>query len=198
MILTNIILILILGVCHVEFDKDIIIECKLSSKEETYNKGELPEFNVELINKGKEKIYLLGSLDGSDRKLRYPYCYFEIEKPLKDSISQFQGCGTLNLLREKDFQEVLPGESFDPYKEIDSQGYFPSNEIENKEHFKNKGKYLITFYYSTKSKNLQEYDGFLDYKYSREEKIVKKKLKSLLRQVPKINLKSNTIELEII
>lgn len=164
------------------------LECKISSSKPIYKKGELPKIEVSIINKSDENIYLVGSLDGSSFKFRKPYCYFSIEKPTIDSLPKPEMCKTLNPLRMEDFVKVKPGESFDPYLRIDEYGFFGAYNISRIDNFRNTGKYKISFYYSTFEK--KEKKSFV----KNEELTVL----NLLQLVPYVNLKSNTIEIEIV
>src|SRR3990170_1522626 len=49
--------------------------------EPTCELGKAPKIAVALTNQTDADIYLVGSLDASDCKWRYPYCYFEVTGP---------------------------------------------------------------------------------------------------------------------
>jgi hypothetical protein len=170
------------------------VECVLKAKKTVFRQGEVPELEVHLINRGKKSIYLIGSLDGSEKKWRMPYCYFTIEKPMPDT-PQFLTCKTLNPLRKDDFVKVGPGENFDPYMQVDNYGFFRSHELTQQETFRNPGIYRITFHYSTLSDNLNEYIGPSPGNWSeRSDTALQKKLFS---KVPRLDLASNTVEIRI-
>ncbi len=168
------------------------LECVLTSDKKVYNIGEIPSFSVNIINNTNSDIYLIGSLDGSDLKWRFPYCYFTVEKPnpLPDSLL-FGRCATLNPLRVPDFKLVKAGQKFNPYENIDNHGFFTDYTITNKETFKSKGIYKLTFHYSTNDQNLA---NFRTYKTSKSDSL---QIETLFKKVPKIELESNTIEIKI-
>lgn len=92
------------------------LSCTIWCDEPTCDLGHVPNIAVMLTNQAKSDIYLVGSLDGSDSEMRYPFCYFEVIGP--DGKSAVQGiprCGNTNMLGEKNFVNVSPGESFFPY-----------------------------------------------------------------------------------
>ena len=92
--------------------------------------GKAPNVTVALTNQTAEEVYLIGSLDASDSKWRYPHCYFEVTGP--DGTSAVQGigrCGNMNTLREQDFVEVPPGGAFDPLLQQVPKAEVRSNEI---------------------------------------------------------------------
>lgn len=163
-------------------------ECKLSSTKSTYKLGELPELKVEIINNSGKEVYFIGSLDASDEKWRKPYCYYTIERPVKDSIPQYGRCGMMNSLRKEDFVKVSEGQSFNPYMKVDDQGFFGAGSVQNPDNFKNPGTYKIQFHYSTQSNKMQDYHGDTE----------DKELVKLFEKVPHVDLESNVVEIQIV
>lgn len=164
--------------------------CKLTASRTVYELGELPDLTVEISNFSNSEVYLIGSLDASEERWRMPYCYYTIEKPKIDSVPPTGRCGNMNTLRPKDFVLVRPNETFNPYKDIDGFGFFDSYEINRPENFRNKGIYKIQFHYSTKSDTLENYLGD-SYKANKD------RLRRLFEKVPKIELSSNIVEIQI-
>ena len=162
-------------------------ECVISSLKKTYSIGETPQITVSIKNKTKKDVYLIGSLDGSEEKWRSPLCYFEIDSPGKRKAPTVGRCGNMNSLKETDFVWVKSGETFNPYQE----GFFSSYEIARVENFQKTGRYKITFFYSIKSVDMATYFGD-------DNGASKKAIKKLFAQVPHFELKSNTIEIEMI
>src|SRR5262245_6264823 len=78
------------------------LTCTIHSQP-TCELGQVPAISVEIANWTEGEIYLIGSLDGSDLKWRYPFCYFELigpdGKPPKTGVAR---CGNMNTIREKD------------------------------------------------------------------------------------------------
>ncbi|GAB4224494.1 MAG: hypothetical protein Kow0062_26370 [Acidobacteriota bacterium] len=54
----------------------------------------------------------------------------------------------MNGLRKEDFIDLRPAESFDPYMNVDSHGFFPAARLWASR-FKQPGGYRFTFHYST-------------------------------------------------
>lgn len=176
---------------QVASNKEINISCTISATAKIYKVGTLPLIQVEIVNNTSEDIYLIGALDGSGTKRRMPYCYFTIEKPRPDTII-YQGCGFSNPLRIEECRLVKSGGTFNPYTQIDSLGYWTDNTINRKETFRNAGLYKIQFHYSTNSEDIHSFLGSWDMNPEIP------KLKKLIEKVPKLELASNIIEIEIV
>jgi len=164
------------------------VYCLISSTKKVYKFGQTPEIEVSIVNDTQEDLVLIGSLDGSEETWRKPYCYFEIQKPFDFKIPSFSRCGNVNPLRIEDFVKVKKGEIFDPYMSLDGFGFFNSHSISRKDVFRKRGKYKITFHYSSKSKDIKDYLG--DGKEDDE-------LKKMFEKVHHLELKSNILEIEI-
>jgi hypothetical protein len=167
------------------------LTCTLKSDKIKYRVGELPKFKVEIANNTGKDIYLLGSLDGSDIKWRMPYCYFSIEKPIPDTL-RFVRCGNMNTLKSHDFKLVKAGAKFDPYERVGDYGFFTDFIITNSQSFKKAGFDKGKFHYSTNSQNI---DDFMGDRPFQQDKVKAQKLEALLRQMPKVEIVSNEIEL---
>lgn len=167
------------------------ITCDISAEKTTIKAGEVPKIEVMLTNNTDEDVYLIGSLDGSSEEWRFPHCTFSIEKPEKDVVPGTGRCGMMNVLREEDFVLVGPGESFDPFGEVDDHGFFPSWQIQDPEMFRNKGIYKIQFHYSTKPDSIAKYLG------SESENDVNRGIKKLFEKVPHVDVSSNILEIEV-
>lgn len=176
-------------------DESSNFECTLTTSQTVYKVGETPDINVSIKNHGEKDVYLVGSLDGSLEKWRLPYCYFEIEKPIIDSISPLARCGNMNSLKKKDFKLVRPNELIDPLSEMN--GYFQDYEIKRPEHFRNIGTYKITFFYSTQSDNVKDFIGIGFGASKSYIKTMIEEFSDLFLKVPSLKLKSNTVEILI-
>jgi hypothetical protein len=175
------------------------ITCTIRS-EPTCKAGSAPTISVELANWTDRDIYLIGGLDGSDLKLRYPLCYFEVVGPNGPiALPRFRFCGNMNSIREKDFVKVPPGDKFDPYQTIDEQGFFGSSQI-TAESFQAPGKYRIRFIYSTDQTDAKYWLG--DSLGTRSEMLTSgssdEAIVKLLAQVPKTTVSSNEITIQVV
>lgn len=140
--------------CQLEkVDTSTEFECSLVSSKQIYSLGETPKLKVYIKNNSGKDVYLIGNLDGSAHKFRMPFCYFEIEKPIVDSSSSGFHCANVSPLKKEDFILVTKGDTFDPYH--NNQYY----EILSKGNFIQVGKYQITFHYSTKSSDIDDFFG---------------------------------------
>ena len=103
-------------------------------------------------------------------------------------------CGNTNSLKPEDFKLVKPGQAFDPYERIGNDGYFQNSEIMQIETFRNPGVYKIKFHYSTNSIDINKFSGTPTFLKNEKDNI---QIDKYFKKVPKIDLVSNTIEIEI-
>ena len=176
------------------------LTCTIRS-EPTCELGQVPAISVEIANWTESEIYVIGSLDGSDTKCRYPFCYFEVlgpdGKPVQ--LRLFRDCGNMNAIREKDFLKVPPGGKFNPYQKIDDHGFFGTSLI-TPATFRAEGEYRIRFVYSTDRAEpkfwLGDANGDMGLILNTggtNENVVK-----LLSKVPKITASSNEITVKVV
>jgi hypothetical protein len=169
------------------------LTCRLKCDKTKYKVGEVPKFKVEIVNNSGKDIYLIGALDGSDVKWRMPHCYYTIQKPGPDTI-HFERCGNMNSLKPQDFRFVKAGSKFNPYENIGDYGFFTDFTTTNSETFKSRGIYKIQFHYSTNSQNIKDFMGD---RPLQQDRVTMQKLVSLLKQVPRVDIVSNEIEITI-
>jgi hypothetical protein len=163
------------------------LDCTIRSQR-TCVLGKVPKITVTITNRSKAHIYLVGSLDASDRKWRYPHCYFKVTGPDgKSAVQECGRCGNMNNLREKDFVKVPPGKAFEPYQKMDEQGFFSSIQLDETT-FRKAGDYRIRFFYSTKNHAIAKWMGD-----AKDEKIV-----GMFKRVPKVEIRSNEIKVTIV
>lgn len=158
----------------------------LTATHTEYVAGESPQVLVRMRNESQEPVVLVGSLDASDIKWRYPFCYFEIEGPPDAQAWGLGRCGNMNPLRPQDFVSVQPGKDFDPYARVDDYGFFDNSQMDWHA-FAVPGKYRLTWVYSTASEAPQEWlgDGTLG------------EVSELLKRVPHGIARSNTVEINV-
>ena len=176
------------------------LACTIRS-EPTCELGRTPAISIEIANWTEGEIYLIGSLDGSDLKWRYPFCYFEVigpdGKPARHVI--FRDCLNMNAIREKDFVKVPRGGKFDPYQKIDDHGFFGTTLIAPAT-FGAEGEYRIRFVYSTDRAEPKFWLGDVHGNVTEmlntggtNENVVK-----LLANVPKTTVSSNEISVKVV
>lgn len=200
------------------FGQEDVVTCTIEVENNVLAVGETPEIRISFKNNGDNDIYLIKSLDASAEKWRYPYVYYTIEK-LGDSdykVKNYMRCGNMDGISETDFVRVSAGDNFSPM-DIDHY-YFFDHRVKNKENFKEPGKYKIIFHYSTLANDLSDYMGMdmdlMIYETVTTEgdennppqllKKVKKNysetievLEQLFEQVPKIEIQSNAVIIEV-
>jgi len=202
----SILLILMILSLHVFAQKDILtangqFNCVLTPDKESYNLGETPNITVEIKNNSKKPAYLVRALDGSECKWRFPYAYFTISKIGDTSYKtrSYGRCGNMDEINSRDFVEVKPRASFNPYRQTspNSDGeniYAYDFKLKDKNNFLEPGKYLITFFYSTMETDFSKWRGRLAGALKDEEY---KKMVSLFSKVVHQEIRSNALTLEI-
>jgi len=163
----------------------------------TVEQGQVPRVTVALTNNTAAEMLLVGSLDGSDCKMRFPHCTFEITGP--DGKSPVKGigrCGNMNTLREKDFVRVAPGKSFDPFGRIDDGGFFGCHQL-RAENFAAPGDYRLRFRYATVAEKEARGNWFGD-GFRKGQEAEEARVNALLDRVPRVTVESNTITVRVV
>ena len=147
--------------------------------------GESPTAEVEIRNTGSQAILLVGNLDGSSSRRRYPHAYFEVEGPPGGVEAHGAvGCGgPFNPLREKDFVLLEPGSSFDPHANGNGSDFFHDTSL-GWIKLSKPGGYRIVFHYSTDQRD----PGAWNSKGS----AVDTELVETLRSVPPVTISCST------
>lgn len=145
------------------------------------------EWRVRVINVSDRPIWIVGVLPGSEG-LRYPRYLVEIEGPSGPIAIQFPedldyGRG----LQPEDFVRLAPGESFDPQRgrrfvPIQSLAWFKPSEP---------GKYRLRLRLDMTA---QDPRLWLGHTFVRD----RERVEQLLRLVPRIEVRSNPVEIEFV
>ncbi len=174
--------------------------CIITSDKKNYLYGEVPKIIVAIKNNSNKPICLVNALDGSDVKWRFPHAYFAIAK-VKDTTYQtkiYARCRNTNEITAKDFVELKPDSTFNPYKI--HFPYRPDNiyafdyKIMDTSNFSAPGKYLISFYYSTNEIDFSKWTGGFSSKFGVG---VYENMLKLFANVPKIEISSNVLEIDV-
>lgn len=153
--------------------------------------GSMPRLTVTLRNNTKHDIYLVGSLDASSTKGRYPHCFFEITTPLQTQIGyKFVGCGQIGGIWDKSFVHVPSSGEYNPYTlpnfpEEPRSGYASSHQL-LPWHYIVPGVYRFRFIYSTAQHDISWWLGTNHADVST--------FYHLFRQVPKCHVVSNEVK----
>ena len=123
--------------------------------------GKVPRLVVTLTNQTDADIYLVGSLDASDSKWRYPHCTFEVSGPPRNPPPEYGRCGNMNSLRVEDFVKVPPGGGFDPTRGVWGSGWLTPDH-KPAAGFSVPGVYRVRFVYSAKCDDIGQWNGFLN------------------------------------
>jgi internalin A len=161
------------------------IACTIRA-EPTCALGSAPKISVELLNRTKKPLYLLGSLDGSDEAARYPHCVFEILGPKGRSTSVWPSrCGNMNPLQKEDFILVPAGGRFNP---CNPKSSFASGNVRPAS-FPVMGEYRIRFIYSTGTA--------ANWNFVRAASAADAIPQTFLDRLPKITVASNEIRVRV-
>lgn len=155
--------------------RDVI--CKLASSKDKYRVGDQPEISARIINGTEKAVYLVRSIDGSERKARFPHVYYTVSGTEGGfSETQFGYCGALNSLQAEDFVKVEPGSDFDPYR------HYVIQKAAKLAHsrFVKAGSYTFELHYSTEGGDIK------DWRVSVPE--TPSGVSDLWRKVPRVNL----------
>lgn len=172
------------------------LECTIQSSP-TCVQGEAPKILVKLTNRTNDEICLVSYLDGSECKMRYPHCSFEVKRPVNTPLAVLGRCGNTNTLLEGNFVRVPKGGAFNPFanewdgspradKEVFASSLRPDL-------FKTPGVYKIRFVYSTNSDDIKKWGGDGREKVAKDPKLVE-----LFDRVPKTDVISNEIEVTVV
>jgi hypothetical protein len=141
-------------------------------------------FSVQVSNLSDEPIWLVGVLPGSDG-LRYPQYVPEIEGPAGPiQVQSPEALDYVPGLRPEDFVLLAPGESFDPQ----GKGFIP---IQPLAWFRpsEPGKYRFRVRFDSTALDPRDWMGNTHVPHVQ-------KVEGLIKQVPKVQVWSNTLEIE--
>jgi hypothetical protein len=157
----------------------------ISGKGQRQSLGEPPDLSVRITNVSDRPIYMVGVLPGSEG-MRAPQYQAEIEGPsgpvhlrLPEGLDYARG------LQADDFVRLDPGQSFDPQH---GKGFIP---IQKLAWFKpsEPGTYRFRLRLDATA---QDPRAWMGHTFVRE----RDKVETLIRQVPKVEVQSNTLEIE--
>jgi hypothetical protein len=144
------------------------------------------DLSVQVTNVSDQPVWVVGVLPGSDG-IRYPQYQVEIEGPSGPvDVRLPEAADYVPALRPKDFVRLDPGESFDPQQ---GQGFIPIQQLSR---FKptRPGKYRLRIRLDTTAENPRQWMG---HTVASDQRLVE----SLIKQVPKVQVRSNTLEIEL-
>lgn len=143
------------------------------------------DLSVRITNISDTPVWMIGVLPGSEG-MRYPQYVTEIEGPSGPIETPFpEGLDYARGLQTEDFVQLAPGESFDPQQ---GKGFIP---IQHLAWFKpsSPGTYRLRLRLDATAEDPRQWMGQT---FVRDQRRVEK----LLEQVPKVQVESNTLELE--
>lgn len=189
--------------------------CTIATDKTVYKMGEVPKIRVAIRNRSWRTINLLGDgyLGEYGRFLPRPDCYFEMTSPKGASeLDQWEPAGVAggqhvpfpmtyswgySGLSPEDFVEVSPGGTFDPYGRCLGDR-IPLAWIIVTEPFEVPGTYTLRFVYSTKGLTIDEDVELEDEEFRREWQEQHRKLRPLLKRVPRTTVYSNEITIQFV
>jgi hypothetical protein len=175
---------------------DTPFKCVLSAEKTTLAQGEIPILKVSISNDSGKDVHLVGSLDGSDLRRRFPHCILSLLDPMGKPLPRkgpIGVCGNMNRLRSADFVKIPAGSAFDLY----GDGFFGSFEILRIKELP-PGTYILRFYYKTSTKAVQDYFGDERLTLSTEPLVVSPEIQKLFESVPDVDIQSNDLKITVI
>ena len=143
------------------------------------------DLSVRVTNVSDKPVWFVGVLPGSEG-LRYPQYVAEIEGPSGPVEMRFpEGMDYARGLQTEDFVRLAPGESFDPQQ---GKSFIPIQQIA---WFKptEPGKYRLRLRLDATAEDPRQWLG---HTFVRDQPQVE----TLLQRVPKVEIQSNTLEIE--
>lgn len=162
------------------------IQVELSSAKGARQRLDEPlDLSVRITNVSDKPLWMVGVLPGSEG-LRYPQYVAEIEGPSGRVPIRFpEELDYVRGLRPEDFVRLAPGESFDPQE---GKSFIP---IQQLAWFKpaEPGRYRLRLHVDATAEDPREWMG---HTFVRDQRQVE----TLIRQVPRVEVWSNTLEIE--
>lgn len=157
------------------------IQVEIHPNKKPFRVGDRPVFHVVLRNVSRETFYLVGAIDNSEDKSRYPHVTLTVTGP-EDGITKpgLIGCGNVNALETGDFVELRPGEWFEP---ITYPFWAPTDA--HYANFAKPGRFVAKFHYSSDAIDYVQWDGRLK-TWPTPESVI-----GLLKRVPRIMLEDS-------
>jgi hypothetical protein len=174
-------------------------EISIFSDKNTYFSGEPVIVNADFKNNTHKNILIVFPQDGSENKFRYPYCYFEVldqEESIVPDCSP--ACKVVNPLVKQAFRDIKPGKS---------ESFFEDGFILTRNITLKPGRYRIRLFYSTAADKESQWYGLYsdDYwteiyknEFWKKRKAEMAENRKLLKKVPKLEIWSNTITIDIV
>jgi hypothetical protein len=143
------------------------------------------DLSVQITNISDRPIYMVGVLPGSEG-LRFPRYSARIEGPSGPVEIRFpEAMDYARGLRQEDFVRLAPGESFDPQQ---GKGFIPLQQVT---WFKpdEPGTYRLGILFDATAQDPRQWMG---HTFVRD----REQVEALIRQVPHVQVSSNTLEVE--
>jgi hypothetical protein len=162
------------------------LKIELISSKGTQQSLEQPlEVSVRITNVSDKPVWVVGVLPGSEG-LRYPQYVAEIEGPSGPVEIRFpEGLDYVPGLKPEDFVQLAPGESFDPQH---GKGFIP---IQQLAWFKptEPGTYRLRLRFDATAQDSRQWLGHTAVRD-------RPRVVMLIEQVPRVEVRSNTLEIE--
>lgn len=157
----------------------------IAATKTSFKLGEAVKLTHRFKNMGAKPVLLLKCLDGSAEGLRGPHVFLEVKdtegKPVPQKPEGGR-CGNTNQLKASDFFTLTLGEFCDPFALEGSFGYWPLK-------VGKPGKYAVTLVYRLKEPFVTD---------EKRNGQVADEAKARLGKLPRGELKSNTITVEVV
>jgi hypothetical protein len=168
-----------------------ILEITLQGPKEPQNMGMPILIEVAIRNLLQQKVWLVGVVDGSENRIRYPHYRPEIvlaEKVVAEP--QTPEDPLVSPLRLADFRQLAPGEAFDPTKRQGGAAYLPLSTFSTFQPAV-PGRYEFSLMLSTESENPEQWLGRFGQDAERSAVLER------IAEVPRLTIRSNVLEVDV-
>jgi hypothetical protein len=169
-----------------------VLSITLTSSSPVVGKGEPSGVSIEVRNVGAVAIWVVGVVDGSEAGARFPR-WIPIVEP-RELVVPAERPDFTAPLSPADFRRLEPGEAFDPTRPVNGARYFPVSMFESLT--ENPERYRLTLELDTTAPDERSWGGSLpDHRPDSQQRAGE--VQQLLLKVPRLRVRSNTLELVV-
>jgi hypothetical protein len=169
-----------------------VLSITLTSSSAVLGKGEASGVSIEVRNVGAVTIWVVGVVDGSEAGARFPRWIPLIEP--RDFVAPMERPDFTAPLSPSDFRRLEPGEAFDPTRAVNGARYFPISMFESLAEVPER--YRLALELDTTASDERDWAGSVPDHRSESQKR-SGEVHQLLLKVPRLRVRSNTLELVV-
>jgi hypothetical protein len=169
-----------------------VLSVRLTCTSSVVVRGAQAFVTVEVVNVGKEPLWVVGVVDGSETGARYPRW-----TPVVEGTAPVIGPEVPDFtspLTPADFRRLAPGERFDPTVAVEGARFFPIATFDTMA--ETPGRYAIALELDTNSPSNGEWMGTLPDRRPVAERDAAR-VRELLLLIPRVRIRSNTVDIVV-